>query len=82
MHYPDQPKKGKKKDIPSITPDPTSGKDNKNDHSGTDSDADKTETGKEVPQRYDKPKREVDPDTTEIDTDADKTKPKNSNKKK
>jgi hypothetical protein len=58
------------------------------DHSGTDRDADHTleseDSDKTTPDenprrhkrkgRYNKPKREVDPDGTGIDTDADKTK--------
>jgi hypothetical protein len=46
------------------------------DHSGSDCDNDKTNTGgkSDDKSRFDKPKREVDPDTTEIDKDSDKTK--------
>ena len=81
MHHPKKHHKGKGKDRKSITPDPTVGLDTKNDHSGTDTDADKTGSDQDEPQRYDKPKREVDPDTTEIDTDADKTNPKQPKRK-
>lgn len=45
-----------------------------NDHSGTDSDTDKTISDPNEESRFDKPKRETDPDTTGIDTQADKTK--------
>ena len=45
------------------------------DHTGTDSDADKTKSHKsKVKGRYEKPRRETDPDRTGIDTDSDKTK--------
>jgi hypothetical protein len=45
------------------------------DHTGTDSDADKTKVHKgRIKGKYEKPRRETDPDRTGIDTDADKTK--------
>lgn len=56
-----------------------------NDHTGTDTDSDhsgkdgnndqtETQTKPENGNKFDKPKREVDPDTTGIDTESDKTK--------
>lgn len=42
------------------------------DRSGTDTDSDITHISKE-PSKFDKPKREVDPDRTGIDTESDKT---------
>ena len=46
-----------------------------NDHSGSDCNNDKTETAvtKKRKSKFDKPKREVDPDTTGIDINSDKT---------
>ena len=47
-----------------------------NDHTGSDCNNDKTETAgtKKRKSKFDKSKREVDPDTTGIDTNSDKTK--------
>lgn len=53
-----------------------SGTDTDSDHSGKDGDNDQTEIQikPENDNKFDKPKREIDPDTTGIDTGSDKTK--------
>lgn len=63
----------KKKYLPSND---HTGKELDSDHSGSDCDNDQTETGtkSEKGNRFDKPKREENPDTTGIDVDSDKTK--------
>ncbi|MDI1356166.1 MAG: hypothetical protein PSX36_14700 [bacterium] len=63
------------KERPSRTDDPTL-PDSDSDKSGSDDDADSTETGgkESGSHKFSKPKREVDPDRTGIDTNADKTK--------
>ncbi len=52
------------------------------DHSGTDLKSDTTKLIQDIRDgRYDKPSREVNPDTTGIDTKADKTKINHNEKK-
>ena len=69
------PKKDSEEQKPASSNDHT-GTDTDSDHSGKDGSNDQTETliKPESDNKFDKPKREVDPDTTGIDIESDKTK--------